>query len=164
MSYAIITAILMAAMFLVGALLVVWSRRKTWLRAAAIPLALISSATSAIAVFSTLGFAVPLIGGITGPSGEVVLLSAKPVMGDGIYITIESPGAPRLYWIPWNTKQAEQLQEMLSDPGNGGVKATIPPFEWSWDQSPPSFQPLPQPKVLPDKPVDAGPTPPRFAA
>lgn len=163
MTNAILAAVIIAALFLAGSLLIVWSRRNTWLRAAAIPLAILASAGSAVAVASTLGFAVPLIGGVTAPAGELSVLGAKLVPNDGIYVMLETP-MPRLYWTPWNREMAEKLQEMLGNPEVGGVTAAVPPFEWSWNQHPPSFQPLPQPKVLPDKPVEKQPIVPEFAA
>lgn len=164
MTQAIQMGSVLAAVLLFAALLVVWSRKTTWLRAAAIPLALLATGAASAITLYTLGFAVPLIGGLTAPAGDAPVLSSKFVMHDGIYLTLDLPAGPRLFWLPWNTKLAEKLQEMEGDPGNAGVVATIPPFEFSWDrQRPPSFQPIPQPKFLPDKPPEP-PKAPSFAA
>ena len=155
---AITTAFLLAGVLLVMALLVVWARRRTWLRTAAIPLAIVASGVSALTVGGTLGYAVPLIGGVTAPAGEAVLRDVKLIISNGIYVTLDFPEGPRLYWLPWSKKLAEELQEMMSESGGAeGLKMIVPPFEFSWDQSEPDFQPLPQPKVLPDKP----PAPPQ---
>lgn len=163
MNNAVNSAAILAVILLLAALIVVWVRRKSLLRALAIPLALLAAGASAGVVGSTLGHAVPLVAGITAPAGDVPMLSAKLVRGVGIYLTLDVPDAPRLYWIPWDKKMAEAIEEMLSDPGNAGVVATVPPFEFSWDRSKPSFQPIPQPKVLPDKPPEP-PKAPSFAA
>ncbi|MHB1087052.1 MAG: hypothetical protein ACYCZ0_04885 [Minisyncoccota bacterium] len=159
MNIAIAAAAVIALVLLGAALLVVWSRRVRWMRSLAIPLAILASAASAATVACTLGNAVPLIGGITAPAGGAPLLSAKLIPGDGLYLTLDLPVAPRLFWLPWDKKMAEDLQEMLSNPNNAAVVMVVPPFEWSWDTSDPTFQPLPQPKVLPDKPPEAKPAP-----
>lgn len=163
MTAAITAAFILTAVLLVAALVVVWARRKTILRPMAIPLALAAAVAGTVTVGSTLGFAVPLIGGITAPIGETVVLAVKLLMDDGIYLTLDLPNGPRLYWLPWDKETAEAVQEMLSDPNNAGVTTLVPPFEFSWDQHKPSFQPLPQPKWLPDKPPEP-PQAPRFAA
>ncbi len=149
-----------------AALLVVWARRRTWVRGAAIPVAIAAAAAAAAIVLATLGFPVPLISGVTAPTGDYSVLSNKLVLNEGIYLTLDLPGGPKLFWLPWSKTMAEMLQEMSEDPGNAGVTATIPPFEWSWDLSDPSFQPLPQPKWMDDKPLEAAPAPavPSFAA
>lgn len=164
MNHAIFMAAVIAGVLLCAALLVVWSRKTTWLRAAAIPLALSSSVGAGVVMLSTLGFAVPLINGLTAPAGDYSVLSSKLVKDVGIFATIDLPEGPRLYWLPWDTATAEAVQEMQGDPENGGTMMSIPPFEFSWDQSKPSFQPMPQPKFLPDKPIDTAPPAPRFAA
>lgn len=163
MTQAIHLATIMTAVLLAAALLVVWSRKTTWLRAAAIPLAIAAAAGAGLATISTLGFAVPLINGVTAPVGQVAVLSSKLIKDVGIFATLDLPDAPRLFWLPWDTKMAENLQEAEGEPGSEGVTMTIPPFEFSWDQSKPSFQPIPQPKFLPDKPP-APPAAPSFAA
>lgn len=163
MQNAVLLALALFAILLSAALLVVWSRRVNWVRPLAIPLALAAASISAGIIGSTLGHAVPLIAGVTAPAGEVTLLSAKLIEGDGIYVTLDSPGAPRLYWLPWSKEMAEKLEEMLSNPDSAGVMTTIPPFEWSWDLNEPSFQEMPQPKVMPDKPPEA-PQAPHFSA
>lgn len=149
----------LTAILLVAALLVVWSRKTTWLRAAAIPLALLAAMGAGVATISTLGFAVPLINGVTAPAGKIVVLSAKMIKGVGIFATLDLPDVPRLYWLPWDTKMAEKLQEAQNAPDSGGVTMTVPPFEFSWGQPSPDFQPMPQPKFLPDKPPAPPPAP-----
>jgi len=159
MNIAITAAVSITMLMLMAALFVVWARRETWLRTLAIPLALLAAAVSTATIGSTLGHAVPLINGVTAPSGDFTVLSAKLVIDDGIYITLDLPGPPRLYWLPWDKKMAESIEEMLNQ---GEIKATLPPFEFSWDTNAPQFLPLPQPKWMPDK--EDAPAAPHFGA
>ena len=145
-----------------ASLLVVWSRRDIpRFRGMSIILAIVAALGSAGAVGSTLGHPVPFIAGITAPEGEVAVLSVKSVVNRGIFFTLDLPAHPKLYWLPWDRELAEKLQDMMS---NGGATARLPPFEWSWDTSPPSFQALPPPKWMPDKPEEAKPAAPHFNA
>lgn len=164
MMAALTASLVIAGALLLMALLVVWSRVRTWLRAAAIPLALTSALVTAVLMGSTLGYAIPLINGVTVPPGDYLMSDVKLLREDGIYGTITLPSGPRLYRMPWNEQMAEKLQEMMSKGGGApNLKLTVPPFEFSWGQPDPDFQPLPQPKILPDKPPEA-PQAPRFAA
>lgn len=141
-----------AAVFCVllgAALLVVWSRKDIPLiRAMAAPAAVLAAVVAAVTVGNTLGFAVPLISGVTAPAGEVVVISAKMEPNKGIYITLDLPGEPKLFWLPWDKETAQELQDLLD---GGGAMAVLPPYEWSWDLRPPDFSSLPQPKWMPDK-------------
>lgn len=163
MQTALLCCVAIFAILLGAALIVVWSRRVNWIRPLAIPAALAAAAVATVIVGSTLGNAVPLVAGLNAPDGKVTVLSAKLIADDGIYITLDLPGAPRLFWLPWDKEMAEKLEEMLSNPDSAGVIATLPPFDWSWDTNPPTFQDLPQPKIMPDKP-DEGPQAPHFSA
>lgn len=153
MQNAIYAAAALAVILLLAALVVVWARRDVWLlRHSAIPLAIVGTLISTTIIGSTLGHAVPMISGLTAPSGEFSVLSVRVIRDDGIYITLDLPEHPKLFWTPWNKTTAERLQEMISDPENAGVMATVPPFEWSWETREPEYQALPQPKWMPDKP------------
>lgn len=154
---AALTVILLAA-----ALLVVWSRRDIpQFRGMSIGLAIVAALGSAGAIGSTLGHPVPFIAGITAPEGEVGVLSVKSIVNRGIFFTLDLPAHPKLFWLPWDRDLAEKLQEMMN---NGGAIASLPPFEWSWDTSPPSFSELPQPKWMPDKADEPKPAAPHFNA
>lgn len=151
MEEALTAVAVLALLFLSAARMVVWSRKAgNRLRGSSIILALLATMLSAVTIGSVLGHAVPLVGGLTAPSGEQPVLSAKLIVGKGIYLTLDLPDEPKLYWLPWNRDLAEQLQKMLEE---GGGFVVVPPFEWSWDQTP-SLQPLPQPKWMPDKPPE----------
>lgn len=162
MEQGILASVALTILLLGAALLVVWSRRDIpRFRGISIPLALVAALIGTGAIASTLGHAVPYIRGLTAPAGEVPVLSVKLLVDKGIYITLDLPDEPKLIWLPWDVELAEKLQEMMS---NGGAMASLPQFEWSWDINPPSFNGLPPPKWLPDKPQDARPQAPHFNA
>src|SRR3546814_8929144 len=59
--------------------------------------------------------------------------------------------------LPWNREMAEKIQALMEQE-NGGLRMTVPPFEFSWEKrKPPEVYALPQPKVLPDKPRQEAP-------
>lgn len=149
-------------LFLGAALLVAWSRKdipiiRGWSGA----IALLCAAASALMIGNTLGFATPFIAGITAPAGEVLLLGAKLVPRDGIYVMLDLPDEPKLFWLPWDKEMAERIQELMD---GGGALVTVPPYEWSWDINPPSFNELPQPKWMPEKDVESKSMAPHFSA
>lgn len=145
-----------------AALLVVWSRKDIpMIRALAAPSAVVAACVTALTIGNTLGFAIPLVAGVTAPAGDAPLIAAKLAPGKGIYVTLDLPGEPRLFWLPWDKEMAQRIQDLMEE---GGVVATVPRFEWSWDLSPPEFGPLPQPEWLPDKSEGSKPAAPHFAA
>lgn len=164
MEHALMSAVVLTVIMLLAALVVVWTRKRTWLRAVAIPGALLAASVSTFVLLESLGYAVPLIGGLTIPAGENPVLSAKFAVEQGIFVTIDLPAGPRLYWLPWSKATADSLQEMMENAQKGGsVTVTVMPFEFSWDQHAPQFNELPPPKWMPDKPP-ATPGPPHFDA
>jgi len=145
-SWIVLTVLLGAAAWIAA-----WSRRQTKARALGIITFLAGSPVAAFAVAVCLGWPMPLIAGITGPSGDYTVLGSKLIPGQAIYVLIDVGNEPRYYVLPWDQGAAETLQD-ASDNGSG-VNVTVPPMEFSWEQRKPlSFHELPQPKVLPDKP------------
>lgn len=160
------SAAVIAVVLLLAALAVVWSRRRTWLRAVAVPGAMLAGGIACVILLESLGYAVPLISGLTLPSGEQPVISAKFLVQQGIFLTVDLPAGPRLYWLPWDRQLADKLQEMMDQAAQGqggGVMMDVPPFELSLDHNAPQFRELPQPKVLPDKPPEP-PAAPHFDA
>jgi hypothetical protein len=134
------------------ALIVVWSRRQTLYRSLAVATALLSAPAAALSLASTLGWAVPVVPMLTAPGGDFLVLGAKIVQGEGIFVLLDiGSGEPRHYRLPWDQKLADKLQDILDDPNKGGVMLKIP-YEPSLDTNAAQFWPLPQPKALPDKP------------
>lgn len=137
----------------VMASMVIWSRRETLIRAAAFVFLLASAPAGIGALWITLGWPIPIVQGITALPGDYLVLGTKMVRGLGIFVLIDvGPGEPRYYRVPWSKDLANKIQDMLDSPESGGLMMNIKPFEWSWDQNAPQFWPLPQPKLLPDKP------------
>jgi hypothetical protein len=143
------------------ALIVVWTRRQTFYRALAVVVALLSAPTAALVLASALGWAVPIVPVLTAPGGDFLVLGAKIVQGEGIFVLLDTGGEPRHYRLPWDQKLADRLQDLLDDPDKGGIMLQIP-FEPSFDPNAARFWPLPQPKALPDKPPR--PSAPHFDA
>jgi len=134
------------------ALIVVWARRRTFYRALAVTIAILSAPAAALALASALGWAVPMVPVLTAPGGDWQVLGAKIAQGEGIFVLLDTGGGePRHYRLPWNQKLADRLQDILDDPDKGGIMLKIP-YEPSLDTNAAQFWPLPQPKALPDKP------------
>jgi len=145
----------LAITFLISAmaLIVVWARRQTLYRALAVTIALLSAPAAALALALALGWAVPMVPVLTAPGGDFLVLGTKIVQGEGIFVLLDTGGGePRHYRLPWGQKLADKLQDILDDPNKGGVMLKIP-YEPSLDSNAAQFWPLPQPKALPEKPV-----------
>lgn len=151
MTYAITAALIITFVLGVLATLAIWSRRgPARTRGLAVVAFVLGSPLAAASLGMSLGWPIPLYSGLTAPAGEWVVLGVKMVIGKGIFVLIDDGDVPRYYSLPWSNKMADKLQDML-DKGEKPM-VTIPPFELSWDRHPPSFQPMPQPRVLPTKP------------
>lgn len=148
----------LVALAAILAILAIWARRETRIRIAAVAMFLAAAPASLGALWLSLGWPVPIITGVTAMPGEYLVLGSKMIAGDGIYVLIDAGGSvPRYYRIPWSKGIADRLQDLL-DGGGAGVIMKLPSHERSWDQSPPQFWALPQPKALPDKlPGEPGP-------
>lgn len=150
MSHAVTAWAVLTLICAVLAILAVWARRPTGARPLSVLCLVVSLPITALAVSAPMGWAVPMMP-LTAPGGEYRVAGLKMVLGEGIYVLLDiGPGEPRHYRLPWDQEQAKKLQEMLDDPANGGVKLKIP-YEKSWEKNP-TFHPLPQPQLLPDKP------------
>lgn len=133
------------------ATLAIWSRTPKKARGLSVASFIVASPIAAVAIGAALGNPIPLVNGITSPAGEWTVLGVKMIVNRGIYVLIDNSDAePRYFVLPWSNEMADKLQDML-DKGEQPM-VTVPEFEWSWDQHPPTFQPAPQPKILPDKP------------
>lgn len=151
MTYAITAALMITLLLAIMATIAIWSRRgPARARGLAVVAFVLASPIAAGALGMSLGWPVPLYSGLTAPAGEWVVLGVKMVVGKGIYVLIDDGDIPRYYSLPWSNEMADKLQDML-DKGETPT-ITVPEFEWSWDRHPPTFQPLPQPRVLPPKP------------
>lgn len=131
--------------------LAIWSRTRSFVRGLAIVLFAVGIPATGLAALSGLGSAAPPIPGINIPGGDFKVLGIKLIEGEAIYALIDTIGEPTYLRFPWDQDQAEKLQDMMDDPNNGGIVVQIP-YEFSWDDNPPQFHPLPVPMDPPPKP------------
>lgn len=150
------------ALFAILALIAVWSRRETVARAIAVIAFIVAVPTSFVAVATSLGWSTPVIPYVTAsPGKEARVLGYKNVEGVGIYVLLDmGAGEPRYYWLPWNKERASELEKAMHGDGGGRPGAIVLiPFEPSLDEHhTPLIHPLPQPKLMLDKPrAEPGP-------
>ncbi len=144
------------------ALTTIWSRRNTWVRGAAVAgwIALMPLVVGS--AFFSLSHPAPWMPLVTVPGGEYTVLGAKMVQDVAIYVWLDFGAAhPRYFALPWNNDTANNLQGLLDAEKYGEIPGftMMAPYEWSWDESPLQFHPLPQPKGIPDKiPQQEAPT------
>ena len=130
----------------------IWSRRPSKARWLAVLSIFLAAPLTAGSLFYSLGWAIPYVQAVTIPEGKHSILGAKIIKDEAIYVLIDiGDGAPRYYRIPWDPKEASDLQEKLDDQDSAGTGVIVPPFEFSFEQRR-QYYSLPQPKVLPDKP------------
>lgn len=134
----------------------IWSRRETSVRGAAVAGLLVAAPVVVASLSLSLGWPVPLIAGLNAPPGDWQVIGSKMVVGEGIYVLLDTGDVPRHYRLPWDKNMSDKLQGLLDGQQNGergDLRLKMPPFEFSWSKKkPPEFYALPQPKVLPDKP------------
>lgn len=133
----------------------IWSRRETKMRVLTLVSFLAFMPAVAGVGFFAMSHPAPWLQTITVPGGDYTVLGVKMVQDVAIYVWLDfGKNHPRYFALPWDNKTADQLQGLSDQQKYGdipGFKMVIP-YEWSWDKSPPQFHPLPQPKMMPDKP------------
>ncbi len=153
-------ALLAVGMGAILATATIWSRKNTWVRGAAVAGWVVLMPLVTGAAFFSLGNPAPWVQTINVPGGEYKVLGVKMVQDDAIYVWLDfGKGHPRYFALPWDNETADRLQALLEAQRYGdipGFKMTIP-YEWSWDQSPPQFHPMPQPRMMPNKPSQPQP-------
>ena len=103
--------------------------------------------------FFSLGHPAPWVQTLTVPGGDYRVLGVKMVQDVAIYVWLDfGADHPRYFALPWDNETANQIQALLDrqQNGDGGFTLNIP-YEKSLDRNPPQFQPVPQPKMVPDK-------------
>lgn len=139
-----LVALAVAALFAAQSWLTIWSRKADRGRHVAMALFILGLPLLGWASLESLSWARPSWA-MWGLHGEVRVLGAKMIEGQGIYVYVDTDGEPRSVKLPWDHKQAERLQDLFDDPKNGGQ--AIMQFEWSWNTHEPEFYPLPQPQI-----------------
>ncbi|MFO1039037.1 MAG: hypothetical protein U1E45_19515 [Geminicoccaceae bacterium] len=83
---------------------------------------------------------------------EATVLGSQMREGEGLYLWLQVAGIdePRAYRLPWDKKQAQELQDAIEQAQkNGtGVKMRLP-FETTLDTREPKFYAMPQPALPP---------------
>lgn len=139
-------------------IIAVWSRYKTKARAMAIFGFLLAIPTTGASLAYALGWPVPYVAltalQIRG-GGDFGVLGAKMVVGEGIFALLDFGATPRYVVLPWDSKMASKLQELMESQREGDTgepRLKLPPYEFSWERrKPPELYALPQPKILPPK-------------
>lgn len=148
----IITAVYFLIVLAVAVLatVAVWSRRETWVRLATVLFFLGMIPALAAGGASVLGLGKPVDLEFFAEDRDYQVLGSKMIIGEGIYLYLDTPGQPRAYALPWDQKLADQLQDAINEGGPVGVRGLFDgtPFD---DGLPPVFWALPQQKALPPK-------------
>ena len=138
----------------------IWSRRKTWMRAAAVTAFLALLPVSVGVGMFAMSFPAPQIMMKMLPGGKYHVLHVKMRYGEAIFLLMDvGEATPRFFSLPWNDEVAKRLQGMLDKQrvGEGGRIYLKHRYEKSLDNNPPQFLQPPQPKMLPDKPQQEAP-------
>lgn len=140
--------IVLALVLGVYAAVAAWSRGGKLFRSVAVLSLLIAVPASAVSLFYTLGYPIPLVEGLTLSPGKHVLLAKKMEYKQAIYLWVDDE-TPRYYWLPWSDKKAEQMQDAEEKAGKKGqVGIEVKKFKWPWtkDDADSSGQPSDQAK------------------
>ncbi len=134
----------------------VWARRESIIRLMAMVAFVLWLPLLAVGATDTLGWHKPLWTAWR-LSGDGRILAQKFVRDVAIYLYVDvGQGEPRAIELPWSDRTAEALQKALRESRRNGQRGARFKFDWSWDQSPPQFHPLPQPQL----PMPKGSPPP----
>jgi hypothetical protein len=132
----------------------IWSRKQTIARVIAVLLFLGLMPVLAGVGFFAMSHPAPWVQTLTVPGGKYTVLGVKMVQDEAIYVWLDFGGEyPRYFALPWDNETADRMQRLLDAQRRGEIPGfrLLIPYEKSLDTNPPQFQPLPQPKALPDK-------------
>ena len=135
------------AAFLAMAWMTIWSRRADKMRHVAVAVCVLTAPLLAAAAILSLSWARPLWAMYELQGQELRVLAAKPIENVAIYVWVDiGDGQPRAVELPWDNKQAEDLQKLFENPDNQGQ--AMMKWEWSWEtRDAPMFYDLPQPPI-----------------
>jgi hypothetical protein len=146
------------------ATLAIWAPRRLPVRMAAIGLTALLLPAAYLGFTTLLSQPKPItMEWLDKGAGDATVLGSVIREGEGIYLWIQPEGddIPRYYVLPWDLKQAQQLQNAMrdADKNQNGLKMRAP-YEPTWDRREPRFyaapQPAPPPKRGPEE-EDDGP-------
>ena len=153
----IVVAVL--ALFAAAAWLAIWSRRDCWGRPAAVALFLLGVPVIAMAGLQLLGHHRPMALAWELPAGDHRVLAVKMVQDEAIYVYLDAGRSePWPVLLPWSIEAADRIQKLQDEARPDSHGQFMLRYEPSLDVNGPQFHPLPQPPLLPPKPVpDAAP-------
>ena len=146
-------------LFAAAAWLAVWSRRDTWARPAAMALFFLGAPAIAASGLQLLGHHRPLAVAWEITAGDHRVLAVKMVQDEAIYVYLDAGRSePWPVLLPWSNEAANRIQKLQDEARADSHGQFILRYEPSLDIHGPQFHPLPQPPLLPPKPVpDAAP-------
>ena len=142
-----------AALAGVLAMISVWSRHRSWIRAGALAVAALFMPLAYVSYAALLSKPKPVaLEWWLGEAGEATVLSSSIQEDVGIFLWLQlaEVSEPRAYVVPWSRDLAEQLQEAAreAEEQNGQLQMRLP-FEPSLDELEPKFYAMPQPALPP---------------
>jgi len=152
-------AVAVMVLFAAAAWLAVWSRRDCWGRPAAVALFLLAAPAIAAAGVQVLGHHRPVSLAWELRPGDHRVLAAKMVQDEAIYLYLDGGRSePWPLMLPWDNEAADRIQQLQNEARPESHGQFMLRYEPSLDVHAPQFHPLPQPPLLPTKPVpDAAP-------
>jgi len=150
----IVLAVAVIALFAGAAWLAAWSRKDTWARPAAMALFILGIPVVTAYAVQALGHHKPMKLAWDLPAGEHRVMAVKMVEGDAIYLYLDTTRpAPHPLSLPWSLDTAKRIQKLMDEAAEAAKGQFMMRYEPSLDTYAPQFHPLPQPPVLPPKPV-----------
>jgi len=157
LSYLFMTTAALAGLL---SMISIWSRRRSWIRAGALAVAVLFLPLAYVSFASLLSKPKPVdLEWWLGEADEATVLSSSIQEDVGIFLWLQLAEIeePRAYVLPWSRDLAEQLQEAAreAEEQDGKLRMRMP-FEPSLDELEPKFYAMPQP-ALPPKDLDRPP-------
>lgn len=159
----------MTPAFLIGVVLIcllaslaVWAPRRAWVRCWAVALSGIVFVSGYIALTDMLSRPKPMsLAWAEGSIASADVLGSSFIEGEAIFVWLRLPGSlePRAYKLPWDQRQAQQLQDALNEAAQTGTGVQMrQPFDQTAEDDEPMFYAVPQPP-MPEKNFSAGQAP-----
>ena len=152
--------------FIVGVILIsllasvaIWAPRRIWVRCWAVALSAVVFVSGYAALTDMLSRPKPM--SLAWAEGQVQaadVLGSTFIEGEAIFVWLRLPGSlePRAYKLPWDQKQAQELQDAMNEAGQLGTGVEMrQPFDQNPEDEDPLFYAIPQPP-MPEKSVSSG--------
>ncbi len=155
--------------FIVGVILIsllasvaIWAPRRMWVRCWAVALSAVAFVCGYAALTDMLSRPKPMSLAWAESQVEAAdVVGSTFIEGEAIYVWLRLPGSlePRAYKLPWDQKQAQELQDAMNEAGQLGTGVEMrQPFDQNPEDEDPLFYAIPQPP-MPEKSVSSGQDP-----